>query len=71
MKATGIVRRIEECVQWGKPLETRINTKVFAAMEVLWYLEADEKLAKLLRLYKIGSSWSGNALCGQKGLGSP
>ena len=40
-------------------------------MEVLWYLEADEKLAKLLRLYKIGSSRSGNALCGQKGPESP
>ena len=32
MKATGIVRRVEECVQWGKPLETRINTIAFAGL---------------------------------------
>ena len=32
MKATGIVRRIEECVIIGKPPETRMNTKVFAGL---------------------------------------
>ena len=32
MRATGVVRRIEECVIIGKPPENRTNTRTFTGL---------------------------------------
>ena len=46
MKATGIVRRIEECVIIGQKLKKRINTRVFADFSETKFAQYNISIAK-------------------------